>query len=63
MLNCVAYAPCLRRSFLADPRICVFGFDVLPEAYADDPFFSKLMPSVKDGSTTEYVFMMGFLSR
>lgn len=49
-LNRVVDALSCRRSLFSDSHISVLGFDSLPEAYASDSFFSKVLPFVHDGS-------------
>ncbi|XP_073125858.1 uncharacterized protein [Henckelia pumila] len=60
VLNRVTDALSQRRSLLSDMHIFVIGFDVLPDAYVDDPFFSKIVPSVTNGLSSEYTFHDGF---
>lgn len=56
--NNVANALSRRHSLLTTLSYEIIGFDLLPESYGMDPFFSKML---NDGKSKDYLMMNGYL--
>ena len=51
-----------RRHSLLTTLFCeITSFDLLPESYGMDPFFSKMLNDVNDGKSIDYLMMNGYL--
>lgn len=46
---------------LSCPPYEVTGFDLLPDSYAADPFFSKVLQDLNDGKSKDYLLINGYL--
>lgn len=61
--NKVADALSRKHSLLTTLSCKVTGFDILPEYYASDPTFSKVLQDLDDARGIDYMLMNGYLFR
>lgn len=59
--NKVADALSRKYSLLTTLSVEIIGFDLLPEYYAADPFFMKVLNELGDGKSQDYLLMNGYL--
>ena len=59
--NRVADALSRRNHLLTTMKVEVTGFELLLKLFEEDPYFTKIVEKVKDGSTDEFVLIDGFL--
>ena len=59
--NRVADALSRMNHLLTTMKVEVTGFELLPELFEEDPYFTKIVEKVKGGSTYEFVLVDGFL--
>ena len=59
--NKVANALSRRHSLLTTLSYEITSFDLLPESYGMDPFFSNMLNYVNDGKSKDYLMMNGYL--
>ena len=59
----MADALCRKAHCLSITRVKVIGFDILPDLYASDPYFSTIYDTAQAKKSAQYTVHEGFLFR